>query len=93
MSPPLTFAKLHRAYLRSSLNPVCYEYTSIFDCLKSAARNGDVGVFQHLHDLWNKLSRDPSTLFRSRDWNRLGTTAYNQGHLTLGGLHLLRRRK
>lgn len=38
VSEPLTFPKLKRAYLRSAHNPQCSSHTTIFQCMKSAAK-------------------------------------------------------
>lgn len=58
--PPLSFAKLMRAYTHSAHNPRCAEYEPIVSCLKSAARLGLYeqlfptlpGQPQTLYDLW-----------------------------------------
>lgn len=94
VKPPLSFAKLIRAYNHSALNPQCNAQASIADCLISAARLGlseqvlPTTNSTSLYNLWQyqklafnggRLSRVDETLI-----NGLIITAYDNDYPELG---------
>lgn len=69
---PLSFPKLVRAYNYSGLNPICDTYNSILECMKSAAKHGQIdkllpGNGSTLYDKWLDYQRQVDTIIIESD--------------------------
>lgn len=86
----VTWSKILRAYNLSGANPTCDDYSSIYDCLKSAVKLGLSTAVDTLYLAWEQRQRD----YSSRNGGSSGldkysflplvTAAYKHNHLDIG---------